>query len=132
MSRTSDTHSNGYPEAAAADVGICDVRGVAPKVRTGIRGKAVDGFISRPRARTVRSAEGREKKAVDGFKSAFPPGCGVCSRPMDPGRRGQHKQFCSDRCRTVAWAFRLVREAVEAGEAEGLRDPIEGLKTCKR
>jgi len=124
--------SSGFPEASARDVGIRDVRGVAPKVRTGMKGKAVDGFISRPRARTVRSAEGEKKKAVDGFKSAFPATCGVCSRTMKPGRRGQHKQFCSNRCRTVAWAFRLVREALEASEAEGLRNPIERLKTCKQ
>lgn len=65
MSRTeaTDTMSSGFPEASARDVGIRDVRGVAPKVRTGMKGKAVDGFISRPRARTVRLGRRGEKES---------------------------------------------------------------------
>lgn len=91
-----------------------------------IERKAVDGLNPRPGARTTHSAREARKKAVDGFKSAFPAVfCGVCGRPMEPGRRGQHKKVCSDRCRTLAWAYRLLQEALAAGRAEGLRPLIE-------
>lgn len=62
-----------------------------------------------------------EKNSVDAFL------CGVCLRRMRPGRHGSPKRFCSIECRRLAWALRLLSAALEAGEAEGLRQTVSEL-----
>jgi len=66
----------------------------------------------------------RENKSVDALKSAFPLKCEVCLEPMKPGTRGSPRRFCCARCRRLAWGFRLLAEALEAGQADGLRARI--------
>lgn len=61
-------------------------------------------------------------EAVHAFK------CETCLAPMKPGGHGQRKHFCSAKCRRLACFARQIAAALEAGEADGFRDFIEGLK----
>jgi hypothetical protein len=108
-----DTKSGGLPEVAAADVGIRDGAETPGQARA-----------RKARARTTRSVEEARKKAVHTFKSAFPAICSVCARPMEAGRRGQHRSSCSTECRRLACSARQIVAALEAGRAEGLRPVI--------
>ena len=85
-------------------------------------------MTSQPRPRMPAD---RPQEGVDGFKTrslAIGTGqCSVCLARMQPGKRGQRKRFCSLDCRRLAWAARMLSEALVSGRAEGLRAELRKL-----
>lgn len=88
-----------------------------PRTRAEGRYKAVHGIIRTGRTRFLEQAGGPAGK------------CEVCLAPMELGKHGQRKRFCSTRCRRLGCSADEVIRAIVTGKGGGLRPRIEKLAT---